>query len=247
MSVSPVPQLDVLMNYEYPVKLDGASAAAHVIRMVNQGSKVLDIGAGAGSITRHLAGVKQCKVTAVEINPDSVAKLCAYCASVYPLDLNDKNWTQELQREGLFDVVLAADVLEHLYDPWTTLRQMKSLLKPEGSIILSLPHAGHCAVLASLMDGDFAYGEWGLLDKTHIRFFGIKNIQAMHDSTGLEILEAKFVLRPPENMEMAQKWAQVSPELKAHLRAAPHADVYQVVTRAARSGKGLRLMDAPVG
>ena len=249
MSTSPVPDLNALFSYDYEVDLSGTTAAAHIIRMTGRGGKVLDLGAGAGAITRHLVETNGCDVVAVEANPASVTKLQTFCRKVLALDLNSPGWPAALATEAPFDRVLATDVLEHLYDPWRTLRAMATLVKPDGAILLSLPHAAHCTVLASLMQEDFAYGEWGLLDKTHIRFFGVNNIQAMLDDAGLVVEDAAFVLRPPERTELAEKWARMPPGIQALLTRSPYAHVYQIVVRArlARAGvRGVRLIDLPV-
>ncbi|NJM34393.1 MAG: class I SAM-dependent methyltransferase [Rhodomicrobium sp.] len=229
---SPAPDLTTFMDYEYEVDLTGTQAAAHVIRMVGANKKVLEIGAGSGAITKHLVRTNGCAVTALEINPKSRAKLQSYTDDIYALDLNDPSWASEAAASGPFDCVVAADVLEHLYDPWAVLDGMASLLAPDGSIVLSLPHAGHSAILACLMQEDFEYREWGLLDKTHIRFFGINNIEALYERAGLGIVEAQFVVKIPEETEFAERWRALPREVRAALSANAFGSVYQVVTKA---------------
>jgi 2-polyprenyl-3-methyl-5-hydroxy-6-metoxy-1,4-benzoquinol methylase len=166
---------DTRHNYEYDVELDGNTAPAEVVRMVGSNKRVLEIGAGPGSITKHLYDPGKCHITALERDGEAIKKLTPYCDAVYQADLNDASWPDLLNKDT-FDVIVAADVLEHLYNPWATLEQMKSLLRDDGYIVVSLPHVGHCGILACLINGDLQYRDWGLLDKTHIRFFGIKNI-----------------------------------------------------------------------
>src|SRR5262245_9758585 len=122
-------------TYQYDVDLASDTAPARVIRMTGRGKKVLEIGAGPGSITRHLSGTNNCDVVAVELDPSAIEHLTPFCRRVYGLDLNDPQWPHELASEGKFDVVIAADVLEHLYNPLATLRGMRSLLNDEGAII----------------------------------------------------------------------------------------------------------------
>jgi 2-polyprenyl-3-methyl-5-hydroxy-6-metoxy-1,4-benzoquinol methylase len=157
--------------YEYEVDLSSDTAPAHVIRMTGCNRRVLEVGAGPGSITKHLIRKNGCDVVAIEIDPAAIEKLKAICPNVYQLDLNDSSWVDKLKSEDKFDVVIAADVLEHIYDPLKTLLGMKSLLRKGGEIILSLPHVGHSAIIACIMSEDFEYRDWGLLDRTHIRFF----------------------------------------------------------------------------
>ena len=232
MSHSPAPRLDVFKNYEYEFDLDGNSAAAAVIRFVKPGSKVLEIGAGSGAITKHIVETRKCEAVAVEINPVSVKKLEQICESVHALDLNDTLWPKALFKSGKFDYVIAADVLEHVYDPWTVLRGMKSMLNDTGSIILSLPHAGHSSVVANFYDGDVEYQEWGLLDKTHVRFFGLHNIEGLYESAGLAIVRCHFVMKPPKQTEFADRWKALPLEIRKALGNRKIANVYQIVTEA---------------
>jgi 2-polyprenyl-3-methyl-5-hydroxy-6-metoxy-1,4-benzoquinol methylase len=229
---SSAPDLTTFMDYEYEVDLTGNQAAAHVIRMVGTKKKVLEIGAGSGAITKHLVRTNGCAVTALEINPRSREKLRSYTQDLYGLDLNDPAWASQLAGSGPFDCVVAADVLEHLYDPWAVLEGMTSILAPDGHVILSLPHAGHSAILACLLQQDFEYREWGLLDKTHIRFFGIHNIEALYARAGLGIVEAQFVTKSPEETEFAERWRALPREMRATLSANKFGSVYQVVTKA---------------
>ena len=217
--------------------------------MVGEGKRVLEIGAGRGSMTRVLSQSLNCRVTALEIDDDSIQVLTPLCDRVIQIDLNDPSWTQTLQNEKGFDVVVVADVLEHLYDPWSVLQQIKGLIGENGYIVVSLPHTGHNAMIASLLNEDFEYRESGLFDKTHIRFFGMKNIQALFDNTGLTIVEAQFVVRLPENTELADAWATIPASTRIALLKSKFGLVYQVVVKAGPndgSVKRISLLDLPV-
>jgi len=236
-------------TYQYDVDLSSDTAPARVIRMTGRGKKVLEIGAGPGSITRHLSGTNGCDVVALEVDPTAIEKLRPFCRKIYASDLNERDWPAVLADEGKFDVVIAADVLEHLYDPLSTLRGMASLLNESGAVILSLPHAGHCVINACLMDEDFEYREWGLLDKTHIRFFGLKNIQSLYANAGLAITDAQFVVRAPEETEFAERWKRLPAKVRDALSSNPYSCIYQVVTKAEpveRAVSAITLLDVPV-
>ncbi len=219
--------------YDYDIDLTSDVAPARVLRMVRPGSRVLEIGAGPGSITRHLSGSLGCDVVALEIDPTAIERLQPFARAVFSADLNEAGWAEMVRdREGQFDYVIAADVLEHVYDPWSVLGGMKSLLNDTGSVILSLPHVGHAAVAACLIDEDFEYRPVGLLDRTHIRFFGIKNIDELYRSQGLVIEQAEFVVRTPEMTEFARRWRALPAKVQGVLQANRFAHVYQVVSRA---------------
>jgi 2-polyprenyl-3-methyl-5-hydroxy-6-metoxy-1,4-benzoquinol methylase len=223
--------------YDYDVDLSSDTAPARVIGMVRRGAKVLEIGAGPGSITRHLANTLGCQVDALEVDPAAIELLKSYGLNAYPSDLNIGGWSSTIANaRGTFDYVIAADVLEHVTDPWAVLMEMKSLLNESGEIILSIPHVGHAAVVACLMDEDFEYGPWGLLDKTHIRFFGIKNVQALVNGAGLVIEEAQFVVRTPEMTEFVSRWERMPAEIRNAIQRNRFSHVLQCVVRV-RPGK----------
>ena len=217
--------------YDFPVDPDSDVAGAHVLSLVGNDKRVLELGAGPGSIARPLVDINGCRLTALEIDPASVRILKRFCEHVVLADLNDQDWPARLP-ECAYDVVVIADVLEHLYDPWTTLRRAQELVGPDGCVVVSIPHASHAAILACLLKGDFRYGDWGLLDKTHIRFFSLDNMQALFEGAGLKVVDARFVMRHPDETEFADVWQSLSDEQQDVLLASPAARIYQAVVKA---------------
>jgi LmbE family N-acetylglucosaminyl deacetylase/2-polyprenyl-3-methyl-5-hydroxy-6-metoxy-1,4-benzoquinol methylase/glycosyltransferase involved in cell wall biosynthesis len=224
-------------TYDYVVPLDSQTAPVFVTELVGKDKRVLEIGCGPGSITKMMKQVGGCRVTGIEVDPAAIALAREHCEAIYSQDLNAEDWPEVLGRHEPFDTVVAADVLEHLYDPWRTLRQMAGLIAPQGSIVVSLPHAGHAALVASLVNNDVAYQDCGLLDRTHIRFFGLKNIEALFAQAQLKIVEARFVIIEPEQTELAEQWQQVSEFVRAALRTSRYANIFQVVVRAVPIGQ----------
>jgi 2-polyprenyl-3-methyl-5-hydroxy-6-metoxy-1,4-benzoquinol methylase len=233
------------LKYDYRPGTD--SAGERVLRIIGKNKKVLELGPGPGTLTRLLAQDSNCRVTAVEIDAEALKKLAPYCERVLKADLNQSSWKDVVGIEETFDVITATDVLEHLYEPLKVLTTMKALLNESGCIVVSLPHVGHSAIHACLLEEDFSYGEIGLLDRTHIRFFGIKNIQELFEDAGLKIVHAEFVVREPEHTEFAKRWAKTSQTVKDVLSKNPFGSVYQVVVKAvleSKEGSAIILMDS---
>lgn len=231
-------------KYEYKVDLNADTAAAKVVRMVGSEKRVLEIGAGPGSIAKLLREFGKCRVTAAELDERAIEKLKEIGIETIKCDLNDTDWATRVTKKGMYQVVVAADVLEHLYDPWNTLKEMKDVLQKDGYIVVSLPHIGHNAVIGCLLNADFEYQEWGLLDKTHIRFFSIKNIQHLFSQAGLKIIEAEFVVRETEQTEFSRYWRKLPEQLRRELNKNKFGTVYQVVIKAipvSSPGKSLKL------
>lgn len=219
-------------NYDYEEDINGPNAAAFVCQLTGKGKRVLEIGTGPGSITKLLKRYGDCRVTGIELEEASIARVREFCEVIHQADLNSDDWPQVLGDATGFDTVVAADVLEHLYDPWKTLRQMAKLVGADGSIVVSLPHAGHAAIAGCLFNGDVAYRHSGLLDRTHIRFFGLRNVEELFAQAGLKIVDARYVIKAPEETELHEHWQRLPDPVKSALKLSKHFDIYQVVVRA---------------
>lgn len=236
-------------KYEYRLDINSPSAPAAVVRMVGKSKRVLEIGAGPGSITRVLREYNGCCVTAIELDEEAIKKLSPFCEHVYKSDLNDPSWTSVLSNDEKFDVVVAADVLEHLRDPFTTLSAVKDVLASDGNVVVSLPHIGHNAAIGCLLQDGLKLQDWGLLDKTHIQFFDLGNMQLLLNETGFEIIDAQFIVIPPEETELAYFWRRTPEGLRKSLMANRSGMVYQVVVKAKShlsTRQGLMLSSLPI-
>jgi 2-polyprenyl-3-methyl-5-hydroxy-6-metoxy-1,4-benzoquinol methylase len=228
--------------YDYKVIVGANTAPALVVRMVGNDNTVLEVGSGPGAITRVLSTTNKCRVTALEVDPDAIEIVKEHCELVVAANLNDFSWPEKFIGKK-FDRVVAADVLEHVQKPLDVLVGMKTLLSQQGQIIVSLPHVGHAGVICSLFESDFAYRDWGLLDRTHIRFFGLKNIDTLFQAAGLSILEVEFVVRHPLETEFAPLWLQLSMRTQKAILRTTSAYVYQVVVRAVPSERGSKAIN----
>ncbi len=93
--------------------------------------------------------------------------------------------------QSKFDAIIAADVLEHLYNPWGALERLKPLLAPGGAIYISLPNIRNLNILMGLAGGEWRYASFGILDITHIRFFTKAQSLEMLQQTGWAVSEIR--------------------------------------------------------
>ncbi|WP_300977280.1 bifunctional 2-polyprenyl-6-hydroxyphenol methylase/3-demethylubiquinol 3-O-methyltransferase UbiG [Flavobacterium sp.] len=76
-----------------------------------------------------------------------------------------------------FDIIILADVLEHLYDPERAIRKLIPSLKRGGSFYVSLPNIRNIEALYQIfLKGSFKYTDTGIFDRTHVRFYCKKDI-----------------------------------------------------------------------
>ena len=217
-------------RYAHEIDPNGGSAAARLARMVAPGQRVLELGTGPGTVTRILHS-KGCKITGVEMDPETLAMCAPFCERTLQANLEDPAWHASLAGEK-FDVVLCADVLEHLRDPRPLLTLLPQFLNDTGCVLMSLPNATHLSVVASLMAGRFPYQTKGLLDNTHLRFFGREDIDALLRECGLVWQRWETVLVEPAQAELSHYWNQLEVADQEFLRAkCADGMVYQHVVR----------------
>ncbi|MCR4653747.1 MAG: methyltransferase domain-containing protein [Eubacterium sp.] len=82
------------------------------------------------------------------------------------------------------DVLIFADVIEHLRDPLKTLTGMKDYLKPDGCILMSIPNQMHYSVMIELLMGGYSWDEAGIRDYTHLHVFTLQTIRSMIATCG---------------------------------------------------------------
>ena len=231
-------------RYAHEIDPNGGSAAARLARLVQPGQKVLELGTGPGTVTRILHS-KGCKVTGVEMDPETLAMCQPFCEKTLQANLEDPHWHESLQNEK-FDVVLCADVLEHLRDPRPLLSLLPSFLNDQGFVLMSLPNASHLTVVASLLAGRFPYQSKGLLDNTHLRFFGREDIDALLRECGLLWQKWETVQVDPAQAELQSFWNRLEAQDQAYLRErCADGLVYQHVVKAyptSASGQMVKLM-----
>lgn len=141
---------------------------------------VLDIGCGCGGTLLQFKNVHpQAKLYGIEQNRHSAA-IAQTFADVRDQDI-EEGLSYPLQS---FDYIIVADVLEHLRDPWSVVANLRRYLKIGGKLLASIPNVMHYSVVRGLINGTWTYTEEGLLDRTHLRFFTITEIDRMLTQAG---------------------------------------------------------------
>ena len=169
---------------------DSREEGAHykIVELVGKNKKVLEIGCGAGHVSKKLKE-NGCGVTAIELEKEHAKKAKRFCNRVF---LGNAETMKMPFKKESFDVVLFADVLEHLVDPKATLKRVRPFLKNSGKIVASIPNIANWKVRLKLLFGKFDYEDWGILDRTHLRFFTKKTAKQLIESTGYTIVEEDY-------------------------------------------------------
>lgn len=217
--------------YNYAFDPAGESTAARIVKLVGREKKVLELGPGPGSITRVLREYGNCTITGIELDPQAAQEVANWCERIQVSSLDEPDWSAFIRGES-FDVVVMADVLEHLRNPVETLKQAASFLKPDGYCVISLPNIAHNGILAALLTQAFPYQDTGLLDRTHIRFYARQNLPQLLAEAGLLLAECQEVQGTPQHTEFAPQWFQLTEEQKKILEKNMEGNTYQFVLKA---------------
>ncbi len=146
--------------------------------------RILDVGCGAGALGARLRARQNCEVWGIEPDPDAAAAARTVLNRVIEKPVG--SCSDDLPG-GHFDTLVVADVLEHLVDPWATLRTLARGLAPGATVVLSLPNLQYHAVVHDLARGRFTYVPAGILDHTHLRFFTRRSAIDLVRLAGMDI------------------------------------------------------------
>jgi 2-polyprenyl-3-methyl-5-hydroxy-6-metoxy-1,4-benzoquinol methylase len=180
--------------YAALVAAHGLSASHRlVLEEIPDGARVLDVGCATGYLAAELTR-RGCVVDGIEYDPVAAEQARAHCREVVTGDLEAPPLRAAVERMlagARPDVVVCADVLEHLRDPWAVLAWLGTLLAPGGRAVISVPNIAHWTARRALLRGRFDYADYGLFDRTHLRFFTRASAAELARRAGLAVLRER--------------------------------------------------------
>jgi 2-polyprenyl-3-methyl-5-hydroxy-6-metoxy-1,4-benzoquinol methylase len=146
--------------------------------------KVLEIGCGAGNFGTHF----ECaEYWGIEPN-ESMAKHARLILNKVLLGNYDE--VSDLLPDHYFDLVVCNDVIDHMQDVELFLNSIKQKLKHDGLLLGSIPNVRFVENLIRLLVfRDWKYTAWGILDKTHLRFFTAKSLKRLFIENQFKIIK----------------------------------------------------------
>lgn len=150
---------------------------------------ILDVGCGSGLFTRRLKEFGT--LYGVDISEDACKQ--ARKNGIITKTLNIDAQTILPFRSSKFDVVIALDIIEHIYEMDFWLGQIYRILKPEGTFVVATPNMRGLTFLGRMLFGD-PFEAWKGTEADHIRFFYNSSlrrllerhkfkVERMHDTT----------------------------------------------------------------
>jgi methionine biosynthesis protein MetW len=155
--------------------------AAHAERLLPPQGRVLDLGCASGGLLAllrphagHLAGL--------ELSASGAAAAAQVADVVVQGALEDPDLPFEA---GSFDLVVLADVLEHLAEPVAALRRAAGWTRPGGAVLLSVPNVAHWRARLTLARGRWPAEQSGTFDASHLRWFTHESVAKLVADAGL--------------------------------------------------------------
>ncbi|MBU3978220.1 class I SAM-dependent methyltransferase, partial [Patescibacteria group bacterium] len=155
-----------------------------ILRNIGDNKVILDVGCNDGYIGKN--SDKSNIFYGLDYLDESIqnAKIIYKDAIFY-----DLNILENLPWNIKFDVIIFADVLEHVLYPEVVLNFfIKNYLKDGGKIIISLPNIANWQVRINLLFGKFDYADSGIMDKTHLHLYTFKSATNFAQKSNLKII-----------------------------------------------------------
>ena len=197
---------------------------------------MLDLGCGSGAIGRYLQTLHNNSaqqqdgvvIDGLTISADEAKLASSHYRRVEVADL-DSVHLPSLFEVASYDIIICADVLEHIRQADRVLNECKQLLAPAGRVLLSIPNIAYSGLIAELMAGEFLYRPEGLLDETHIHFYTRQSLQRFLTEQGWASEHLETIERALPESEFRSAFDALPSPVANYLLALPDALTYQFI------------------
>jgi len=153
-----------------------------ITRYSDGAATLLDLGAAGGELGDALR-TKFRRTIGFEFDVDRIADLCTRFDQAVITDLETVR-----RLPACADIIVLADILEHLRDPSKLLACVRESLAAHGHVFISVPNIANITVRLGLLFGIFEYRERGILDSSHLRFYTMRSIKREIEGAGFRIV-----------------------------------------------------------
>lgn len=178
----------------YTLKKDSFSSHSKIVNLIKSNLKkgsILDVGCASGYI-ESLLPKSDYEFFGIDSNEEVISVAKKNYKEVWNLDIEKEVPNLKIK----FDILIFADILEHLRDPSFVLSRYLKFGKNRSLIIISTPNIANFVIRLFLLFGHFDYSDRGILDRTHLRFFTLDNLKKMLKEVNLEILDVEVTPLP---------------------------------------------------
>jgi 2-polyprenyl-3-methyl-5-hydroxy-6-metoxy-1,4-benzoquinol methylase len=203
----------VALGPEYQLKESPDSSHGRILALLasRPPSKILDLGCSSGLLAERLRETGH-RVTGVDVveAPGVRSRMDRFFVADLDAGIPGDVGTG-------YDVVIAADVLEHLREPERLLREARRTLRPRGRMVACVPNIGHWYPRFRTLLGRFDYDQRGPLDRGHLRFFTRRSVKRLFRREGFEVRRVEPVGLPFDVLGTRARWLRVLDSLSLAL------------------------------
>lgn len=211
---------------KYEVSLKGANEI--LLNHVLPQSTVLEFGPADGTMTRYMHEKLQCTVYIVEKDEESFKAAIQYAEDGVCGDILSFQWMEKF-RNIKFDFIIFPNVLEHLGNPGLVIKNASKVLDENGTLLVAIPNIAHNDIILNLYQNKFVYTEEGLLDITHVHFWGYHDLKRFFAENGYTIIQNEFASVPTLYTEQNKNGNAHLYALYELLKQRPLGEVYQFI------------------
>lgn len=218
-----------MSKYDFEVDLSANTSTGMILNKITPCSTVLEFGCATGRMTKYLKNALGCQVYIVEYDKEAFDVAIQYANDGVCDDILSLSWMEKFQ-DIKFDAILFVDVLEHLTQPNVALSKSSEMLKDNGKIYISIPNIAHNDILLKALNNHFDYMDLGILDDTHVHFWGYENIIPFANDNGLNVSSIEATYCPTGGTEQCRnETIKCSTALMNCLNERNYAEAYQFI------------------
>ena len=189
-------------RYDFEVDPSNRNSTYGLIcERVPEGATVLDVGCSSGNLAMALERSRHCRVVGVDVDRDAVSAARAKGVEAHLADVT-RVPVEAVVGARRFDVIVLADVLEHVANPAAVLAPLSRLLAPGGKALCSFPNITHVDVQLMLAQDQWRTQPVGILDETHLRFFTLASFTDLAVRCGYDVAAVERIRLPALGTEV---------------------------------------------
>jgi 2-polyprenyl-3-methyl-5-hydroxy-6-metoxy-1,4-benzoquinol methylase len=143
--------------------------------------RMLDVGCSTGSFLRIAATLGFTEVRGIDISENSVQQANAMCGEGAAIAAD---FLSQPFEQGMFDSVTMWATLEHVSEPKKFIEEAYRILKPHGTVLVSVPNR-------SSINFKILGRKWDMVSLEHLNYYSKSSLSLLLSSCGFHILEAK--------------------------------------------------------
>ena len=161
--------------------------------LIPDGSRVLEIGCATGFMGEYLVQEKSCSFLGVEASAEQSAVAASRGLELISGYLEEQTVQEQIERSinehGPFQIIFMSQVIEHIAEPEKTLALLQQWMGPDCSLVISTCSIAHWRCRLRLLFGKWQYEEYGVFDRSHLRFFTIQSFQSLLEECGYRVTD----------------------------------------------------------